>query len=61
VQSEYSLFERGAEHNGVLDAVQQLGIGFVPYSPLGRRMLTGALTNLDALDNSDFRRHDSRF
>ncbi|MGW9026636.1 aldo/keto reductase [Streptomyces sp. NPDC055722] len=61
VQSEYSLFERGVEHNGVLDAVQQLGIGFVPYSPLGRGMLTGALTNLDAFDNSDFRRHDPRF
>ncbi|MFF3468318.1 aldo/keto reductase [Streptomyces sp. NPDC001984] len=61
VQSEYSLFERGVEHNGVLDAVRELGIGFVPYSPLGRGMLTGALTSLDRLDSSDFRRHDPRF
>ncbi|MFF4041259.1 aldo/keto reductase [Streptomyces sp. NPDC001816] len=61
VQNEYSLFERGVEHNGVLEAARELGIGFVPYSPLGRGMLTGALTSLEGLDDSDFRRHDPRF
>lgn len=40
VQTEYSLFERGVEHNGVLATVRELGIGFVSYSPLGRGFST---------------------
>ncbi len=45
LQTEYSLFERSPESNGVLDTVRELGIGFVPYSPLGRGLLTGADQN----------------
>ncbi len=59
VQSEYSLFERGIETNGVLDAVRELGIANVAYSPLGRGFLTGQL-DLDKLDATDFRNHDPR-
>ncbi len=61
VQTEYSLFERGAETHGVLALVRELGIGFVSYSPLGRGFLTGELRNLDKLDTTDFRRTDPRF
>lgn len=61
VQTEYSLFERGVEHNGVLEAVRDLAIGFVSYSPLGRGFLSGELKNLDKLDATDFRRFDPRF
>lgn len=61
LQTEYSLFERGVEHNGVLDAARELGIGFVAYSPLGRGFLTGGLRNLDNLADTDFRRTDPRF
>ncbi|MZQ81036.1 aldo/keto reductase [Paenibacillus sp. 5J-6] len=59
VQTEYSLFERGVEANGVLDTVHELGIGFVPYSPLGRGFLTGRLKT-DALHETDFRKTDPR-
>ncbi|MFF4763113.1 aldo/keto reductase [Streptomyces sp. NPDC001292] len=59
VQTEYSLFERGVEANGVLAAVQELGIGFVPYSPLGRGFLTGTLDTA-TLHASDFRNDDPR-
>ena len=41
--------------------MRELGIGFVPYSPLGRGFLTGALRSLDDLDESDFRRYQPRF
>lgn len=61
VQTEYSLFERAAEHNGVLAATRELGIGFVSYSPLGRGFLTGELKALDNLHATDFRRFDPRF
>ncbi|WP_321798749.1 MULTISPECIES: aldo/keto reductase [unclassified Burkholderia] len=61
VQMEYSLFERGVEHNDVLATVRELGIGFVSYSPLGRGFLTGALKHLDNLHPTDFRRFDPRF
>ena len=61
VQTEYSLFERGVETNGVLETVRSLGIGFVSYSPLGRGFLTGELKSLDKLDATDFRRTDPRF
>ena len=43
VQSEYSLWERDPEHNGVLDTCQELGIGFVPWGPLGEGYLTGKI------------------
>ncbi|MFC5647683.1 aldo/keto reductase [Paenibacillus solisilvae] len=59
VQTEYSLFERGVESNGVLETVRELGIGFVPYSPLGRGFLTGQL-KVDQLDPTDFRNYDPR-
>ena len=43
VQTEYSLMERSAEHNGVLDTCEELGIGFVPWGPLGMGFLTGKM------------------
>ncbi|SFM35527.1 Predicted oxidoreductase [Paenibacillus sp. 1_12] len=59
VQTEYSLFERGVESNGVFETVRELGIGFVPYSPLGRGFLTGQF-KVDQLDPTDFRNYDPR-
>jgi aryl-alcohol dehydrogenase-like predicted oxidoreductase len=56
VQSEYSLFARGPEHDGVLQVCRELGIGFVPYSPLGRGFLTGGLGDATALPGDDWRR-----
>lgn len=61
VQTEYSLFERSVEENGVLDTVRELGIGFVPYSPLGRGALTGRITSTDELAPDDFRRQNPRW
>lgn len=61
IQSEYSLWTRDPETNGVLDACRELGIGFVPFSPLGRGMLTGALKDLSKLGANDFRRGLPRF
>ncbi|MBC3839190.1 aldo/keto reductase [Streptacidiphilus sp. 4-A2] len=61
VQTEYSLFERGIEHNGVLDALRELGIGLVAYSPLGRGFLSGAITSPDDFAPDDWRRTDPRF
>ncbi|USI73470.1 aldo/keto reductase [Sphingomonas morindae] len=58
VQNEYSLWWREPESNGVLAACDALGIGFVPYSPLGKGFLTGALTKVDA---GDFRASVPRF
>ena len=55
-QSEYSLWTRDVESNGVLATCRELGITFVPYSPLGRGFLTGAIQKLDDLDPSDWRR-----
>ncbi|MCS6558749.1 aldo/keto reductase [Curtobacterium flaccumfaciens] len=60
VQTEYSLFERGVEANGVLETLTDLGIALVPYSPLGRGFLTGQV-KLDELDADDFRHTDPRF
>jgi aryl-alcohol dehydrogenase-like predicted oxidoreductase len=60
VQSEYSLWTRDPEDE-VLDACRELGIGFVPYSPLGRGMLTGAIRKVDDLEQDDFRRNLPRF
>lgn len=61
VQTEYSLFERGIEHDGVLDTLRELGIGLVAYSPLGRGFLSGAITTPDDFAADDFRRTDPRF
>ncbi|MDX3977099.1 aldo/keto reductase [Shinella sp.] len=61
LQSEYSLWTRDVEENGVLDTCRELGIGFVPFSPLGRGVLTGALKKLDGLSADDFRRSLPRF
>jgi len=61
VQTEYSLFERSVETNGVLDTVRELGIGFVPYSPLGRGLLTGEFKNPANLPEGDFRRSNPRW
>jgi pyridoxine 4-dehydrogenase len=61
LQSEYSLWTRDPEENGVLDTCRELGIGFVPFSPLGRGVLTGALKKLDGLSADDFRRSLPRF
>lgn len=61
VQSEYSLWTRNVEHNGVLAACEELGIGFVPWSPLGAGFLAGAITADTKLDLSDFRSNVPRF
>jgi aryl-alcohol dehydrogenase-like predicted oxidoreductase len=60
VQSEYSLWSRDVEHD-VLPTCRELGIGFVPYSPLGRGFLTGQLKSFDDLPQDDYRRHSPRF
>ena len=56
LQSEYSLWTRDVETNSVLATCRELGITFVPYSPLGRGFLTGAIQKLDDLDPTDWRR-----
>lgn len=61
VQTEYSLFERGIEHDGVLKTLQESGIGLVAYSPLGRGFLSGAITDPDDFAEDDWRRTDPRF
>jgi aryl-alcohol dehydrogenase-like predicted oxidoreductase len=60
LQTEYSLWSRDPEHE-ILPLVRELGIGFVPYSPLGRGFLTGTIRSVDQLDASDFRRSNPRF
>jgi len=60
LQTEYSLFTRHVEDE-ILPTLRELGIGLVPYSPLGRGILTGALDSLDKLDPDDFRRHNPRY
>jgi aryl-alcohol dehydrogenase-like predicted oxidoreductase len=60
LQTEYSVWSRDPEDE-ILPTLRELGIGFVPYSPLGRGFLTGALRSLDDLDESDFRRYQPRF
>jgi aryl-alcohol dehydrogenase-like predicted oxidoreductase len=61
VQSEYSLFERTVEERGVLGTLNELGIGFVAYSPLGRGFLSGQIKSLNDLPEKDFRRAIPRF
>ena len=60
VQTEYSLWSRDPE-DGVLPVLQELGIGFVAYSPLGRGFLTGAIQSFDDLPPDDYRRQSPRF
>ncbi|SRR5579883_2330867 len=60
LQSEYSLFERGVEDE-ILPTLRELGIGFVPYSPLGRGFLTGTAKRAEELPDEDWRKeHDPR-
>ena len=62
VQTEYSFLERGPEHNGVLNACEELGIGFVPWGPVGMGYLTGAINAQTKLDpKTDFRAEFDRF
>jgi len=61
LQSEYSLWSREVETNGVLATCRELGITFIPYSPLGRGFLTGAIQKLEDLDPTDWRRTNPRF
>jgi len=61
IQTEYSLWTRDVEENGVLKACRDLGIAFVAYAPLGRGFLTGAIQSREVLDASDFRRNNPRF
>lgn len=61
VQNEYSLWWRAPETNGILAACDELGIGFVPYSPLCKGFLTGAITAQTKLEKTDFRANTPRF
>lgn len=67
LQSEYSLWERNIEHRtmdggpSIIETCRELGIGIVPYSPLGRGFLGGQLPDPETLPESDYRRHDPRF
>jgi aryl-alcohol dehydrogenase-like predicted oxidoreductase len=61
LQTEYSLWSREVETNGVLATCRELGVTFVPYSPLGRGFLTGTIQKFEDLDASDWRRTNPRF
>lgn len=61
LQNEYSLWTRGVETNGILEACEDLGIGLVPYSPLGKGFLTGAISKDTKLGDGDFRNILPRF
>lgn len=61
LQNEYSLWWRAPETNGILQACDELGIGFVPYSPLGKGFLTGAMSKGTKLPENDFRSTVPRF
>ena len=60
LQTEYSLWSRDPETE-ILPLLRELGIGFVPYSPLGRGFLTGTIRSVDHLEETDFRRTSPRF
>lgn len=61
LQNEYSLWTRGPETNGIVQVCEELGIGLVPYSPLGRGFLTGAMNKDTKIEKSDFRSMLPRF
>src|SRR5213079_678724 len=61
VQSEYSVWTRDPEHNGVLETCEELGIGFVAFTPLGAGFLTGKIDTNTKLDAKDFRSISPRF
>lgn len=61
LQNEYSLWTRGVETNGILETCEELGIGLVPYSPLGKGFLTGAMSKDTKLGEGDFRAILPRF
>lgn len=61
VQTEYSLFERNPEEAGIMQALADLGVGFVAYSPLGRGFISGELKSPEDLAEDDFRRGIPRF
>ncbi len=61
LQSEYSIWWRAIEENGVLAACEELGIGLVPYSPLGRGYLTGKVDENTTFDSADIRSRNPRF
>ncbi len=61
LQSEYSLWTRDVEENGVLEACRELNIGFVSYSPLGRGFLSGEIKSFEDLEADDWRRTNPRF
>jgi aryl-alcohol dehydrogenase-like predicted oxidoreductase len=61
LQNEYSLWTRGPETNGILDACEELGIGLVAYSPLGKGFLTGAMSKDAKIGDNDFRKILPRF
>lgn len=61
LQTEYSLWTRNVEEEGILQTCRDLGIAFVAYSPLGRGFLAGAIPNREALDTNDWRRDNPRF
>ena len=60
LQSEYSIWERDVEAD-ILPACRENGVGFVPYSPLGRGFLAGGIKSLDDLPSNDWRRNDPRY
>lgn len=61
LQNEYSLWTRGPETNGILEACEELGIGLVAYSPLGKGFLTGVMGKGTKLEENDFRKLLPRF
>jgi aryl-alcohol dehydrogenase-like predicted oxidoreductase len=61
LQSEYSLWTRDVEENDVLATCRELGIGFVPYSPLGRGFLSGEIKKFEDMEADDWRRTNPRF
>jgi aryl-alcohol dehydrogenase-like predicted oxidoreductase len=61
IQSEYSLWTRDVEHNGVLEVCEELGIGFVPWGPLGAGFLTGKIDSATEFAKDDFRTTAPRF
>jgi len=61
IQSEYSLWTRDVEENGVLETCRELGIGFVPFSPLGKGFLTGAINENTLFSEKDVRSVFPRF